>query len=127
MLEELISRMRDAIAALFARLGNRLAVLLGPAPLGRHTAAHLAAVRLAPRDPVQASPWTAPWTGPTKEEAQAVLLAREESERTVQLRADTAFAPPVRRRLYIAPHGIPLDRPVAVRTARPGTGWGWLR
>ncbi|QDY78683.1 hypothetical protein [Streptomyces qinzhouensis] len=72
---------------------------------------------LSPPPPAPASvpvdPWTRPWTSPTKEQAQAILRARTESL--------------PRRRLIIAPYGIRLERPVAVRAARPGPAWTWIR
>ncbi|QDY78063.1 hypothetical protein [Streptomyces qinzhouensis] len=58
--------------------------------------------------PVRTDPWTRPWTSPGKEQAQAILQAR------------------TRRRLVIAPYGIRLDQPVAVRAARPGHAWTWV-
>ncbi|MEU5161277.1 hypothetical protein AB0G74_16945 [Streptomyces sp. NPDC020875] len=42
-------------------------------------------------------PWRRPWTSPTKEQAQAVLRAREQARR--------------RRRLYIVPPGAHLPLP----------------
>ncbi|MEU5974966.1 hypothetical protein [Streptomyces sp. NPDC047315] len=58
---------------------------------GRHTAEYLAAV--PPSPPFAPSPWTRPWTGPTKEEAKAVF-AEQAARRS-------------RRQLVIAPHGLP--------------------
>ncbi|QDY78768.1 hypothetical protein [Streptomyces qinzhouensis] len=101
--------MRDAIACLLTRIADRIAGIRRPVPPAPLTA--------------QVDPWTRPWTSPGKEEAQAFLRALEEARRPRTL----PVGPPPRRRLYIAPQGIVLDRPVAVRTARPGPGWGWLR
>lgn len=49
---------------------------------GRHSAAFLAERPERPTR-VPASPWSRPWTGPTKEEAAA--LFRQEAETTLQL------------------------------------------
>ncbi|MFG2439050.1 hypothetical protein [Streptomyces sp. NPDC048508] len=70
--------MRDSIArALLWALA-----LLMPNKPGRHSAAFLTAPTTTP-EPVPASPWSRPWTGPTKEEAAAVF--RQEAETTLQL------------------------------------------
>ncbi|MFJ8229536.1 hypothetical protein ACIQ9E_06175 [Streptomyces sp. NPDC094448] len=97
--------------------------ILRPAMPDRHTAVHLEAVQPEMFPTPRVDPWTRPWTTPGQEEAQALLLAREQA-----LRARTVpDGPQPPRRLYVAPQGIVLVRPVAVRTARPGPGWGWLR
>ncbi|MGW1277601.1 hypothetical protein ACWD4V_11690 [Streptomyces tsukubensis] len=103
--------MRDAIAHLLTRIAHRLQGIQRSTP------------PVTPLPTPRVDPWTRPWTTPGQEEAQALLLAREEA-----LRARTVpDGPPPPRRLYVAPQGIVLVRPVAVRTARPGPGWGWLR
>ncbi|MFH8619142.1 hypothetical protein ACH4E8_29330 [Streptomyces sp. NPDC017979] len=57
---------------------------------GRHTAEYLTAY--PPPAPFVPSAWSRPWTGPTKEEARR--LFEEQAARA-------------RRRLVIAPHGLP--------------------
>ncbi|MEU3597338.1 hypothetical protein ABZ714_01180 [Streptomyces sp. NPDC006798] len=51
-----------------------------------------------PPSPPPPDPWRAAWTSPTKEQAQAVLRAREEAARG-------------RRRLYVLPPGTVLHLP----------------
>ncbi|MFF3557395.1 hypothetical protein ACWD4V_27730 [Streptomyces tsukubensis] len=63
--------------------------------------------------PLRTDPWTRPWTSPTKEQAQAILR-------------DQASTPHPPRRLVIAPYGIRLAQPVAVRASRPGPAWTWV-
>ncbi|MGV9314761.1 hypothetical protein ACWDR0_21630 [Streptomyces sp. NPDC003691] len=102
--------MRDVIACLLTVVADRVARIRRPAPP-------------APL-PVRTDPWTRPWTSPGQEEAQALLRA---GQKALRPRTAVPAGPPPRRRLYIAPRGIVLERPVAVRTVRPGPGWGWLR
>ncbi|MFJ8230187.1 hypothetical protein ACIQ9E_09555 [Streptomyces sp. NPDC094448] len=64
--------------------------------------------------PARPDPWTRPWTSPTKEQAQAILRDQANTPR------------PPRRRLVIAPYGIRLAQPVAVRASRPGPAWTWV-
>ncbi|MFF3557483.1 hypothetical protein ACFYXL_29240 [Streptomyces tsukubensis] len=76
---------------------NRLRTFLNPPPL-------VVVLVPAPRT----DPWTRPWTSPDQHQAQAILQAR------------------TRRRLVVAPYGIRLDQPVAVRASRPGPAWTWV-
>ncbi|MGV9311054.1 hypothetical protein ACWDR0_02520 [Streptomyces sp. NPDC003691] len=46
-----------------------------------------------PRPPVRTDPWRRPWTSPTRQEAQAILRAREEAARS-------------RRKVYYLPPGV---------------------
>ncbi|QDY77989.1 hypothetical protein [Streptomyces qinzhouensis] len=76
----------------------RLRAFLNPPPL----------VVVLVQAPPRTDPWTRPWTSPDKQQAQAILRAR------------------ARRRLIVAPYGIRLDQPVAVRASRPGHAWTWV-
>ncbi len=76
--------MRDAIAAALALVCS---VLLGNrrAKPGRHSAAFFAERSgPTPECATPVSPWSRPWTGPTKEEAQE--LFRQQAEVTRELR-----------------------------------------
>ncbi|AZK95347.1 MULTISPECIES: hypothetical protein [Streptomyces] len=75
---------------------NRLRTLLNPPTL-------------VPAPPPRTDPWTRPWTSPDQHQAQAILQARAR-----------------RRRLIVAPYGIRLEQPVAVRASRPGPAWTWV-
>ncbi|MFE3094427.1 hypothetical protein ACFXG1_11420 [Streptomyces sp. NPDC059248] len=78
--------MRDRIVRL---LGQALRLLTpSRSEPGRHTAEHL----------TRPDPWRQPWTSPTKEQAQAILHAREQATRP-------------RRKLYILPPGTYLPLP----------------
>lgn len=70
-------------------------------PEGRHSARYLGARPTAPIDPVTASPWSRPWTGPTKDEAQAIF--RQRAEAALRLRS---LQQQRRRALYYATWGI---------------------
>ncbi|MFE0420891.1 hypothetical protein [Streptomyces sp. NPDC058953] len=78
--------MRDLIV----RLLERALRFLAPPRTepGRHTAEHL----------TRPDPWRTPWTSPTKEQAQAILHAREQATRS-------------RRKLYVLPPGTYLPLP----------------
>ncbi|MFD7069852.1 hypothetical protein ACFV97_21775 [Streptomyces sp. NPDC059913] len=66
--------MRDLIVRALTLIG----ALFGSKP-GRHSAAHL-----APQPaPALVSPWSRPWTSPSKEEAAAIF--RQQAETTMQL------------------------------------------
>ncbi|MFI8322652.1 hypothetical protein [Streptomyces sp. NPDC085529] len=77
--------MRELIALTAIGLGSVLvlAVVRAMAPRrpGRHTAEYLD----HQAEPVSASPWSRPWTSPSKEEAAAIF--RQQAETTMQLRA----------------------------------------
>ncbi|MEU3600506.1 hypothetical protein ABZ714_17580 [Streptomyces sp. NPDC006798] len=62
-----------------------------------------------------------PWTSPTRAEAQNILRQRATATIT------GTNAPPGARRLIIARNGLHFERPVAVRAARPGPAWTWIR
>lgn len=64
--------MRDAIARALTWVLSLLPWTRRPEP-GRHSAAFLA--DQAEPAPAHESPWSRPWTGPTKEEAQALFRA----------------------------------------------------
>ncbi|QDY77612.1 hypothetical protein [Streptomyces qinzhouensis] len=83
---------------LIHRVLNRLRAFLNPPTL---------VVVLVPA-PVRTDPWARPWTSPDKEQAQAILQTR------------------ARRRVVVAPYGIRLAQPVAVRASRPGHAWTWV-
>ncbi|MGW1279746.1 hypothetical protein ACWD4V_22730 [Streptomyces tsukubensis] len=85
---------------LIHRALNRLRTFLNPPPT------HI--VVLVPAPLPRTDPWTRPWTSPDQHQAQAILQAR------------------TRRRLIVAPHGIRLEQPVAVRASRPGHAWTWV-
>ncbi|MEW1546202.1 hypothetical protein [Streptomyces tsukubensis] len=85
---------------LIHRVLNRLRTFLNPPT-------HVVVLVAAP--PPRIDPWTRPWTSPDKDQAQAVLRAQAR-----------------RRRLIVAPHGIRLEQPVAVRASRPGHAWTWV-
>ncbi|MEU5158425.1 hypothetical protein AB0G74_02250 [Streptomyces sp. NPDC020875] len=108
--QELISHMRDAIARLFTHLGLRAAP----------------PVRESAPCPPPMSPWSRPWTTPTQGQAQAILRARAEVERTLEL-LRPVVGPPPRHMLYVAPQGLAFREPVPVLTNGPSPGWGWLR
>lgn len=69
--------MRDAIA----RALSWVLSLLVPRRPGRHTAEYLACC--VPTGPIDVSPWSKPWTGPTKDEARA--LFQQQAETTIEL------------------------------------------
>jgi len=76
--------MRDAIAAALAQVCS---VLLGSrqAKPGRHSAAFFAErSEPTPESATPVNPWSRPWTGPTKEEAQE--LFRQQAEAALELR-----------------------------------------
>ncbi|MEU3601136.1 hypothetical protein ABZ714_20815 [Streptomyces sp. NPDC006798] len=68
-----------------------------------------------------ADPWARPWASPTRAEAQVILRQRA----TATITGTTA--PPGARRLIIARNGLHFEQPVAVRAARPGPAWTWIR
>ncbi|MEU5159227.1 hypothetical protein AB0G74_06390 [Streptomyces sp. NPDC020875] len=76
-------------------------------------------VILVVRPPVD--PWVRPWTSPSQDEARDILRARATATRT------GTPAPPHARRLIVARHGLHFEQPVAVRAARPGPAWTWIR
>ncbi|MEU5161787.1 hypothetical protein AB0G74_19555 [Streptomyces sp. NPDC020875] len=61
--------------------------------------------------PPRTDPWARPWTSPGRAEARNILRQR-------------SAAP---RRVIIAPDGVHFEQPVAVRAARPGPAWTWIR
>lgn len=71
--------MRDAIA----RALSWVLSFFVPRRPGRHSAEYL--VCCVPTGPVHESPWSKPWTGPTKEEARA--LFQRQAETTIELAA----------------------------------------
>jgi hypothetical protein len=71
--------MRDAIARVLAWALS----LLTPRRPGRHTAEYLACC--VPTGPIDVSPWSKPWTGPTKDEARA--LFQQQAETTIEVTA----------------------------------------
>ncbi|QDY77548.1 hypothetical protein [Streptomyces qinzhouensis] len=62
-------------------------------------------------------PWTRPWPSPSRAEAREILRQR----------ATATTAPAGRRKLIIARYGLRFEQPVAVRAARPGPAWTWIR
>ncbi|MFJ2131641.1 hypothetical protein ACIO8F_26160 [Streptomyces sp. NPDC087228] len=67
--------MRDLIAHTLAWVLS----VLAPRRPGRHSAEFLA----EPSEPAPVSPWSRPWTSPTKEEAAAIF--RQQAETTMEL------------------------------------------
>lgn len=76
--------MRDLIALAAIGLGALLAILSTLAFLPRRPGRHSAEFLTELPEPAPVSPWSRPWTGPTKEEAAA--LFQREAETTLQLR-----------------------------------------
>ncbi|QDY76926.1 hypothetical protein [Streptomyces qinzhouensis] len=101
--------MRNPIAAMLTRLRDFLSPHRRPVVI--------VLVASAPA----ANPWTRPWTSPSQAEAQEILRQRATATAT-----GTA-APPGARRLIVARNGLRFPRPVAVRAARPGPAWTWIR
>ncbi|MEU5160093.1 hypothetical protein AB0G74_10850 [Streptomyces sp. NPDC020875] len=71
--------------------------------------------------PSRTDPWVRPWTSPSQDEAREILRLRSTATRT------GTPAPPQARRLIVARDGLHFEQPVAVRAARPGPAWTWIR
>ncbi|MFE0421552.1 hypothetical protein [Streptomyces sp. NPDC058953] len=69
--------------------------------------------------PTPVDPWTRPWSSPGRDEAREILRRRG------AVHATDSYPP--RRGLIVAPNGVRFERPVAVRAARPGPAWTWIR
>ncbi|MFI7100172.1 hypothetical protein ACIBK8_12520 [Streptomyces sp. NPDC050161] len=104
--------MRDLIACALAWALSALA----PRRPGRHSAEYLTA--LPTPGPASVSPWSRPWTGPTKEEAAEFF--RRQAEDTMEL----GVIRERRRALVLATMGVDYDFPTINITGIRAAGDG---